>query len=583
MSGSSPFASKFNTNFYPTDEETDEIRALLIEPLAQLISIDEQIASLLEQRKSIAAYVALADHQALIAPLRRLPTDILEQIFLACLPADRLAGMISSDAPLLLSQICGEWRRVALSLPRLWSRFQIEVPTLEQIEQAYLGARQREVQWRLETTKLWLERSHSVPLSLSMIFDPSRDTILATLEDAKASHAYPFFVAVISAAERWRDVAFTLPELFLKLPEFDTVASTLRLSRLALVPPHYVDDDAVDPDPIWTRSTPILRIQSLRELKFGEWPSVSPFALPVNWAVLTSLDIALHWLPHSTSNLEYARFQSLDAVLAFVLSACPELVQFHVKMIDSSDYEERVSKPDLEAKNLRVLVLDFVVATFAPLRVLTYLSLPQLRVLRVLTGNRLGALTNLSTNGIRHFFTTSSQLENLWFEPQAFSDKTALEAFLLALPPSLKRLRVWLHPMSDPVGTTQIFDDEMLDVLVDPALVPALEVFSLKHVLDITEETILRFLQKRCGSDSRLKSVQLEFVHAVGPSDGAFPASILANEHVQALVNAGVDIELRYPRLQPLKLSLWTQRELGHDLGHDFFDVDTWEEDAAFL
>nr|GAT54334.1 predicted protein [Mycena chlorophos] len=503
---SSPFASKFNTNFYPTDEETDKIRALLIEPLAQLIAIDEQIASLLEQRKSVAAYVA--DHQALITPLRRLPTDILEQIFLACLPTDRLAGMISSDAPLLLSQICSEWRRVALSLPRLWSRFQIEVPTFEQIEQAYLEARQREVQWRLETTKLWLERSHSV------LFDPSRDTILETLEHAKASPAYPFFVAVISAAERWRDVAFTLPELFLKLPEFEAVASALRLSRLSLVPPHYVDDDAVDPDPIWTRSTPILRTQSLRELKFGKWPSVSPFALPVNWAVLTSLDIALHWLPHSTSNLEYARFQSLDAVLAFVLSACPELVQFHVKMIDSSDYEERVSKPDLEAKNLRVLVLDFVVATFAPLRVLTYLSLPQLRVLRVLTGNRLGMLTSLSTNGIRRFFTTSSQLENLWFEPQVFSEQEPLEDFLRALPPSLKRLRVWLHPMSDP-GTRQIFDDDMLDVLSDPALVPALKVFSLKHVLDITEETLLRFLRKRCGSHSQLRSVQLEFVHAV--------------------------------------------------------------------
>ncbi|TFK61979.1 hypothetical protein BDN72DRAFT_964837 [Pluteus cervinus] len=51
-----------------------------------------------------------------------LPQDVLEQIFLACLP-DRELDTISSPnhPPLQLASVCHRWRIIALSLPKLWS------------------------------------------------------------------------------------------------------------------------------------------------------------------------------------------------------------------------------------------------------------------------------------------------------------------------------------------------------------------------------------------------------------------------------------------------------------------------------
>ncbi|KAJ7646476.1 hypothetical protein FB45DRAFT_712843, partial [Roridomyces roridus] len=45
-------------------------------------------------------------HTALVSYPRRLPVDIVREIFVACLPAHRNAVMSAQEAPLLLSRIC---------------------------------------------------------------------------------------------------------------------------------------------------------------------------------------------------------------------------------------------------------------------------------------------------------------------------------------------------------------------------------------------------------------------------------------------------------------------------------------------
>ncbi|KAJ7133627.1 hypothetical protein C8R44DRAFT_611733, partial [Mycena epipterygia] len=60
-------------------------------------------------------------HKVLISPMRRLPQEILQEIFLACLPQDHNASVGALGAPLLLGFICRYWRMVAHTMPRLWS------------------------------------------------------------------------------------------------------------------------------------------------------------------------------------------------------------------------------------------------------------------------------------------------------------------------------------------------------------------------------------------------------------------------------------------------------------------------------
>ncbi|KAJ7823970.1 hypothetical protein B0H14DRAFT_3729531 [Mycena olivaceomarginata] len=108
-----------NTNYIPSDEEVDFIRIELVSHTQELARIDERIRELSAQRDQIQAYIDT--HKALISHPRRLPVDILREIFIACLPANRNAVMSSQEAPLLLGPICSAWRAIALFTPRLWA------------------------------------------------------------------------------------------------------------------------------------------------------------------------------------------------------------------------------------------------------------------------------------------------------------------------------------------------------------------------------------------------------------------------------------------------------------------------------
>jgi uncharacterized small protein (DUF1192 family) len=121
----SPFAPQLGTKYCPGDEEVLRIKALLVEPTLRLIQLDDEIAVLQEaidklvgERNKLGAYVDA--HEALISPVRRLPLDILQQVFIACLPTHRNCVMSASEAPVLLGRICSSWRAISLSIPQLW-------------------------------------------------------------------------------------------------------------------------------------------------------------------------------------------------------------------------------------------------------------------------------------------------------------------------------------------------------------------------------------------------------------------------------------------------------------------------------
>ncbi|KAG2350109.1 hypothetical protein BDR05DRAFT_1055628 [Suillus weaverae] len=57
----------------------------------------------------------------------RLPTEILAQIFLYCIPEDGNWMPAPYLAPMLLTTVCRRWREVAVDMPGLWRRLQLEV------------------------------------------------------------------------------------------------------------------------------------------------------------------------------------------------------------------------------------------------------------------------------------------------------------------------------------------------------------------------------------------------------------------------------------------------------------------------
>ncbi|KJA14987.1 hypothetical protein HYPSUDRAFT_122398, partial [Hypholoma sublateritium FD-334 SS-4] len=113
------------TNEVPSDEQKCLIQSALIGPETKLLGIQAQISQLKQQLESLVQKETImvqevAPYRALLSPFRRLPDDILREIFLHCLPNDYIPVIDFRQPPLLLTHISRHLRQLALTTPRLW-------------------------------------------------------------------------------------------------------------------------------------------------------------------------------------------------------------------------------------------------------------------------------------------------------------------------------------------------------------------------------------------------------------------------------------------------------------------------------
>ncbi|KAJ6468578.1 hypothetical protein DFH09DRAFT_1480501 [Mycena vulgaris] len=106
----SPFSRLLCTNTVPSDAECAAIRQFLSGLQKNFAALAGQIAhmqavltDLTDQCQSLRE--SIDAHQALVSLARRLPEDVVREIFLACLPSSGNAVMSAREAPLLLGQV----------------------------------------------------------------------------------------------------------------------------------------------------------------------------------------------------------------------------------------------------------------------------------------------------------------------------------------------------------------------------------------------------------------------------------------------------------------------------------------------
>ena len=86
-----------------------------------------------------------------IPTVNTLPVDVLEEIFLTCVHAQR-----PHVSPLLLSQICRHWRWVAQRAGRLWTDIDMSRPPLAQHHLRLSQGTDLHVTWcKQKTTDVW--------------------------------------------------------------------------------------------------------------------------------------------------------------------------------------------------------------------------------------------------------------------------------------------------------------------------------------------------------------------------------------------------------------------------------------------
>ncbi|KAF6746880.1 hypothetical protein DFP72DRAFT_822436, partial [Ephemerocybe angulata] len=115
----SPFHQWLGTNNVLSGQDLAHLDSYLTNQLSTLAALDAEIASLTQKRKELSE--SIDAHKRLRSPIRRLPKELLLEIFILCLP-DRHQPVLSEwKAPLLLTRVCKPWRILAMSAPVLWS------------------------------------------------------------------------------------------------------------------------------------------------------------------------------------------------------------------------------------------------------------------------------------------------------------------------------------------------------------------------------------------------------------------------------------------------------------------------------
>ncbi|SJL02868.1 uncharacterized protein ARMOST_06208 [Armillaria ostoyae] len=122
-----------NSNDPPLRTENHQLESFIGEGHGFLATLQERVSQartvlneLLEEEKRVQDMIESC--QTIVSPIRRIPEDIVREIFLACWETegeikDSLNGKF---APFVLSKVCREWRTIALSTSRLWSTISLD-------------------------------------------------------------------------------------------------------------------------------------------------------------------------------------------------------------------------------------------------------------------------------------------------------------------------------------------------------------------------------------------------------------------------------------------------------------------------
>ncbi|KAJ7108320.1 hypothetical protein C8R44DRAFT_299040 [Mycena epipterygia] len=128
-----------------------EQRANLAEIKAKIILYKDCLLALETEERELEDSLAL-----LVYPIITLPNEITTHIFVACLPEDGRVMPSPRTAPLLLAQICRQWRNIALSTGELWRSVHLVIGRSDDQDRARL------------LFDSWLSRARGHPLSLGL-------------------------------------------------------------------------------------------------------------------------------------------------------------------------------------------------------------------------------------------------------------------------------------------------------------------------------------------------------------------------------------------------------------------------------
>ncbi|KAL0568637.1 hypothetical protein V5O48_013345 [Marasmius crinis-equi] len=192
------------TNDPPSPAAAQLCRTNISNVDTQILKLDEAIAQHHEalrllQQERLRLLTLSQPYRQVVHPARRLPLEVLGEIFLACMDKPRIIrehityrepcdyDSLDGRKPWwCLAQVSRHWRTVAMSRPRIWSYVAVDFPDLKSFDPEQFTAR----------LIVQLQRSRSEPLTVAM---------RSAHKGSRDSHL-PVITALCAHSSRWESL-----------------------------------------------------------------------------------------------------------------------------------------------------------------------------------------------------------------------------------------------------------------------------------------------------------------------------------------------------------------------------------------
>lgn len=375
----------------------------------------------------------IAKHKLSHAPIHRLPFEILSKIFILCLPSWGTPSFDGLSAPLLLTQICSDWRRCALVTQRLWSAITIS---------AQYGMSP-------SLTEMWMSRSKSAALWVCL------DDVEA--DRATRKRLRPAAASLINYCDRWTHVKLSSLQssTIIRLASIRHRLPSLQSLSISLHYHEHQDEDQIQ----------IMHLVEyaprLRRLRLEE-PLLSPEEIMFPWSQLTHL---------------HATFISRGDCLS-VLALSTNLIRCNITC-SNAHFALHAVFPISTLPNLT----SFTIRAKHPEAIFSNIICPVLQELRITTDKCARHKEPPDDSPRRRlvvdFMSRCPELRSLHIVDYSSSPVHHLLRYL-KVTPSLLKLRVLDHEIGHNV-THLVSRDFLGALLAQPDLAPSLESFEVEN------------------------------------------------------------------------------------------------------
>ena len=422
-----------------------------------------------------------------IFPINRLPRDILAEVFVQCLPKfEKWSIDLSTKhvAPLLLCSICSSWRKLVLSVPRLWQRLSLHFASYT------APGPESKTEEIIALIHEWTKRSGVLPLALSL-----RVVLIYGYLPGPGFQAMVEAVlgALVRYVSRWEHFHYE-SDFSITFPEFGDMP---HLRSFSLRGGHFED----------------------ARLQISSSPMLTTLCWPLHPTASSSPSLPWHQLTH----VVLGHFMTTRETL-LVIQSCPMLTELEIEAYDDEDILNQL--PHVVSNCLRKLVFD--VGECAHL--LKSLTLPGLTDMTLHFNCPMGPRVHKE---LLSFFTRSKcKLDRLHLVDPSFDDDQLLECLEHESCASITHLS--LENMFNELMAT----DPILVALTDvpssddrDILLPELTHLEFHMCLGGSPGTLGMMLVSRCimlDEEDQLKTVKI-ICPSLSPSDTVLLA--LAETH----------------------------------------------------